>query len=55
MNGWFLAMITIYILNIGISLAKHGEEKKGEYNFFSQLLGAVIGIFIIYMAVKTGF
>ncbi len=55
MNGWFLAMIIINVLNIGIALAKHGETKTEEYNVFTQLLGSAIGLTIIYMAIKTGF
>ncbi len=55
MNGWFLAMVIINVLNLGIELAKHGEPRKDKYNVFSQLLGSAIGLTIIYMAVKTGF
>lgn len=55
MNIWFLIMIIVDSLNIGISLAKHGQPRETNYNFFSRLIGCGIDIFIIYMAIKTGF
>lgn len=55
MNGWFLAMIIMHVLNLGIHLAKHGETKIEKYNVFTQLFGSVIGLALIYMAIKTGF
>lgn len=55
MNGYFLAMIIINVLNIGIELAKHGEPRKDKHNVFTQLLGSTIGLTIIYMAIRTGF
>lgn len=55
MNIYFIILICIYILNLGIELAKHGEEKTGEHNFFNALIGSAIGIILLYFAVKTGF
>lgn len=54
MNGWFLTIIIMDCLGIGINLAKHGEPKEGEYNFVISLIGALINIGLIYMAIKTG-
>jgi len=55
MNGWFLAIIIIGVLNLGINLAKHGEKKNEKYNFITSLLGMAIQLTLIYMAIKTGF
>lgn len=54
-NGWFLTMFVLNMINIGISLGKHGEEKLTEYNFIETLICSVINLFIIYMAIKKGF
>lgn len=55
MNIYFLIIIIVYALNIGISIAKHGKPQEGKYNFLTTLIGACIGIFITYMAIKIGF
>lgn len=55
MNIFFIILIIIYILNVGIALGKHGEEKITRYNFWTTLLGSGIGMTILYFAVKTGF
>lgn len=55
MNGWFLALIIIYALELGGNMVKHGEMKQGKYNFWSTLITAGILIWVIYNAIKTGF
>lgn len=55
MNIWFLLFILIHALNVAIHTAKHGEPLEGIYNVFSALLGALIGIFIVMMAIDKGF
>lgn len=55
MNGWFIALVLIYALNLGIHTAKHGEKKDEKYSAGSAIFGAAIGIFLTYMAIKTGF
>lgn len=55
MNIFFIILIIFYILNIGIALGKHGEEKIAKYNFWTTLLGSGTGMTILYFAVKTGF
>lgn len=54
MNGYFLTLIILYTLNLGFTLANHGEE-KGKYNFFSTLISALIEMFLIYNAIRVGF
>lgn len=55
MNIYFIILTSIYLLNIGISLGKHGEEKVTKYNFFTTFIGSAIGFTLLYFAVKTGF
>lgn len=43
-----LIMLSLYMLDIGINLAKHGELKTERYNFFTTLFGALLGILILY-------
>ena len=55
MNIYFIILIILYILNIGIALGKHGEEKISRYSFPTTLLGSGVGITLLYFAIKTGF
>lgn len=55
MNIWFIILLMFYALGLGVHTAKHGQKKEGTYNFGSALFGASIGIFLIYMAIRTGF
>lgn len=56
MNGWFLTLILMGVLNIGIVMAKHDEPKENEkYNFFTTFFSVLLQLGLIYMAIKTGF
>lgn len=55
MNGWFIALLMMYALDLGIATAKNGQKKEGKYSFGGSLIGSAIGIFIVYMAIRTGF
>jgi len=55
MNGWFLTLIIIYTLSLGIELVEHGKPKKGKHSFWGTLIGSVTSLILIYMAIKTGF
>lgn len=37
---WFV--IVIYLLDLGVHLAKHGERKESRYNFWSTLIATII-------------
>lgn len=52
MGIWEIVYIAWMMLAVGISLAKHGEPRDGEYSFWSSLIGCVIQVFILY---KGGF
>ncbi|WP_186321332.1 hypothetical protein [Bacillus sp. FJAT-22090] len=55
MNGWFLAIVILGVLNVGVNLAKHGQPKEDNYSFWSALFGVLITIGLAYMAIKIGF
>ena len=55
MNYWFIGICVIYTLSLGIHLAKDGEPKEGTYSFITTLIAVVINVFILVMAIKTGF
>lgn len=41
-------LTSIYILNLGIALAKHGEYESKRYNFWTSLVGTIIGLVCLY-------
>lgn len=51
-NIWNLIYLSLMILTLGIYLAKHGQKRDGNYNFWHGLISAIIYIFILY---KGGF
>lgn len=55
MNGWFLAVIIIYVLGLGINLGKHGKKQDGTHNFWASLITIGILLFLIFKAIQTGF
>lgn len=55
MNGWFLAVIIMGVLSVGINLANHGKPREGNYSFWAALFGMLIQTGLVYMAIKTGF
>lgn len=54
MNFYFMALITLYTLSLGIVLAKHGQQ-QGKYNFFVSLIAVLFEIFLVYNAIRVGF
>lgn len=45
-----IALIALQMLGLGVSLARHGEPREGNYNFFTTLLSCAISWWLIYMA-----
>ncbi|WP_161627586.1 hypothetical protein [Metaclostridioides mangenotii] len=43
-----IILIAIYMLSLGISMARHGEEKKGKESFFTSTIAAAIQIGLLY-------
>lgn len=40
----------MHLLDLGFNLGKHGEQKDGEYNFFTSLIATGVVIFLYYKA-----
>lgn len=55
MNIWFIVYLFFQAMAIGMNLVKDGEPKEGNYSFIGSVIGAIIGIGIVYMAIKVGF
>lgn len=55
MNYYFIALILLYSMSLGINLARHGEKRDGTYNAVSSLIAATLVIGLCYLAIKTGF
>ncbi len=55
MNVYFMILLILQFLNLGISLGKHGETVTKKYDFWVQLIGTTVGIILLYFSVKTGF
>lgn len=41
-------MLAIVCMNLGMSLALHGQEKQGEYNFWVTLIGMALELSLLY-------
>lgn len=50
MNWAVYVLLTLHLLDLGINLGKHGEQKDGKYNFFTSLIASGIIIFLYYKA-----
>lgn len=55
MNGWFITLIILQAIGLGIHTARHGQKSENTYNFWVKLIASGIVLTLIYMAVKTGF
>jgi hypothetical protein len=40
---WFV----IALLNLGVELARHGEERTGEHNFFNSLISFTLTVSLL--------
>lgn len=55
MNWYFITLFVIYILYIGINLAKHNEVNILKYNFWDAIVESLLVLWLIIEAIKTGF
>lgn len=55
MNIYFIILMILQFIGLGINLARHGEERIIKDNFWSNLIARIISITLLYFAVKTGF
>jgi hypothetical protein len=54
MNGWFIAYLILVTLGLGTDMAKHGQPREGQHNFWVALISVIITTIIIYNAIKLG-
>lgn len=45
-----IILLVLHVLDLGINLGKHGEPKKGNYNFWVSLICSAIIIYLYYKA-----
>lgn len=55
MNYYFIALLILYAMNLGIVLTRNGEPREDKYNFFTSLISCLIVIVLTYLAIQTGF
>ena len=55
MNIYFIILILLQFIGLGIDLARHGKERIITDNFWDNLIARIISITLLYFAVKTGF
>lgn len=55
MNIYFIIIMVLQCMGLGIDLARHGKERTVKENFWSNLIARIISITLLYFAVKTGF
>ena len=55
MNYYFIALLMLFAMNLGINLTRHGQPRKDNYNFITSLIAVLIESVLVYFAIKTGF
>ena len=45
---WIITYLTLMFLGLGIAMAKHGERRTDNYNFWVTLFSTAIVLFILY-------
>lgn len=55
MNGWFIAILVLNILSLGIHLGKHGKPRTDKYNFWAALVSFLLVMGLVVMAIAKGF
>lgn len=55
MNWWFITILLFHALTLGVTTAEHGKPRVGKHHIGLTMVSVGISIFIVYMAIKTGF
>ena len=50
MNTYILIYLGLTILSLGIVLARHGQKRTENYNFFISLFSAIVELPLLYKA-----
>lgn len=45
-----IILLSLELISLGIYLAKHGEPRTDEYNFWHQLIAFIVVIVLLYFA-----
>lgn len=55
MNYYFIALLILLAMSLGINLTRHGQQRTDNYIFFTSLIAVIIETVLVYFAIKTGF
>lgn len=55
MNYYFITLMMLLAMSLGINLIRHGQQRTDNYNFFTSLIAVIIETVLVYFAIKTGF
>ena len=55
MNIYFIIIMVLQCMGLGIDLARHGKERTVKENIWRNINARIISITLLYFAVKTGF
>ena len=55
MNYYFIGLLMLYAMNLGINITRNGEPREDKYSFFTSLILCLIVIGLTYLAIQTGF
>ena len=55
MNYYFIGLLMLYAMNLGINLTRNGEPREDKYSFFISLISCLIVVGLMYLAIQTGF
>lgn len=55
MNYYFIVLLSLWCMSLGVVLAKNGKPREDEYSFLTSLVAVVIQGVLTYLAIKTGF
>lgn len=55
MNWYFITLVILNLLGLGIALEQHGTTEVRRNNFFVSLFTTALGVFLTVMAIRQGF
>ena len=55
MNYYFITLLILYAMNLGIVLTRNGEPREDKYSFFTSLISCLVVGGLTYLAIQTGF
>ena len=55
MNIYFIILLSLWLLSLGISLAEHGKRKQGKTDFIASFISFAVILFLTVKAIEKGF